>query len=249
MIMTEASARVAKDACKFYEKSLKLILKHLPGVTCDEGLGKHVVLMFSSEDDYYQYIMYFYGDGEHPMSSGVCLSGDGYVHYAFPVDDENPSGYRATLVHELTHGCLNHLPIPLWLNEAIAMRMEDALCSSQPIQIDKYILKQHHDHWNAKTIQDFWSGESWNQVGDSFGLSYALAQIIWRKIEVDLRAPQKMIVDFILSASYEDAGESACQRVFELSMGDFVEDFLGEGNWTPLPGDQLFPEPAPQDPL
>ena len=42
-----------------------------------------------------------------------------------------------------------------------------------------------------------------------------------------------MILSFISKAHVEDAGEQACQEVFELSLGDFIEDFLGEGNWTP----------------
>lgn len=232
MILSDAPMRVMNDACTSYEDSLKRILAGLEGVASDEGYGKHVVLMFSDMDDYYEYITYFYPDGEHPMSGGVCLSGGGYVHFAFPTTDF--SSYRTVLVHELTHGCLAHLPIPLWLNEALAMRMEVLLCGTDNFHLDQEMYDKHVAHWNEETIQRFWTGESWEIPGDSFELSYNLAQVLWRKLEVDLAAPRSEILSFILNADADDAGESACRAVFDLSLGDLVMDFLGEGPWAPV---------------
>ena len=107
--------------------------------------------MFARIEDYYRYISYFYGEGKHPMSGGVCLSGEGYIHFAFPTPDY--LSYRTVLVHELTHGCLGHLPIPCWLNEAIAMRMEEVICEVQTFHMDEDIRDRHFAHWNAKSIQ------------------------------------------------------------------------------------------------
>ncbi|MFK7909060.1 MAG: hypothetical protein AB8F34_00505 [Akkermansiaceae bacterium] len=233
LVLTESSARLAKAACKFFEQSLKLILKYLPGVARDEGYGKQIVLMFTDEDDYYRYVMHFHDDGTHPMSGGMCISSGGCLHYAIPVNPDDPSGYRTTLVHELTHGCVSHLPLPTWLNEALAMRMEQVVCGTQTMLLDRFLLKEHFDYWNAKTIQQFWSGESWGLADEGFQLSYNLAEIIWNKIENEMRAPQELILNFILLAHYENAGEMACREVFDLSLGDFVEDFIGEGYWTP----------------
>jgi hypothetical protein len=233
MILSEAPMRVIKDACRSYEESLKRIIAGLEGVASDEGYGKHVVMMFASIEDYYGYITYFYPEGEHPMSGGVCLSGEGYVHFAFPTTDY--SSYRTVLVHELTHGCLGHLPIPTWLNEALAMRMEQVICGSDIFHLDQEIYDKHTAHWNEETIQQFWTGESWELPGDSFELSYNLAQVIWRKIEADLAAPRAEILQFIMGSHLEDAGEAACQSSFALSLGDLVIDFLGEGAWAPEP--------------
>ncbi len=233
MILSEAPTRVIKDACKSYEDSLKRIFVSLEGVASDEGYGKHVVMMFADIDDYYRYITYFYPEGEHPMSGGVCLSGEGYVHFAFPTTDY--SSYRTVLVHELTHGCLGHLPVPTWLNEALAMRMEQVICGSDIFQIDQEIYEKHQRHWDEGTIQQFWSGESWGLPGDSFELSYNMAQVLWRKVEVDLAVPHAEMLRFILDAHFEDAGEAACRTNFGLSLGDLVMDFLGEGTWAPDP--------------
>ena len=232
LMISESSPRLAKKSCKFFEKALKLILKYLPGVTQDEGYGKQIVLKFTDEDDYHRYTMIYHEDGHHPMSGGMCIN-EGCLHYAFYVDPDDPSAYRTTLVHELTHGCVNHLPLPAWLNEAIAMRMEQVICGTQVLLLDRHLLKEHLGHWNDETIQQFWSGLSWHLPDQGFTLSYSLALIIWNKIENDMRAPQEMILDFIKKAHYQDAGESACRELFCLSLGDFVEDFIGEGNWSP----------------
>ncbi len=233
MILSDAPMRIMKDACKSYEESLKQIIASFDGVASDEGYGKYIVMMFASLDEYYSYISYFYPDGESPMSSGVRLSGEGYAHFAFPTVDY--SSYRSVLVHELTHGCLEHLPIPTWLNEALAMRMEESLCGSDIFHLDQEIYDKHAAHWNEDTIQQFWSGKSWGISGNSFELSYNLAQVLWRKIEADLGAPRPAILQFILDAHCEDAGESACQDIFELGLDELITDFLGEGMWIPDP--------------
>ena len=231
MILSEAPSHVITDICRACEESLKRILTILDGVALDKGFGKRVVMMFGSIDDYYGYLSYFYPEGVSPMSGGVCLTDDGYVHFAFPTIDY--SSYRTELVHELTHGCLVHLPIPIWLNEALAMRMEEVICDSNIFYLDQEIYNKHVIYWNAETIQQFWTGESWEIPGDSFDLSYNLAQILWRKIEVDLRIPRREIFKFILEAHLEDGGESACRAIFDISLGDLVAEFLGEGAWTP----------------
>ena len=233
MLLSEAPMRVIKGAGRSCEDSLKRILASLEGVASDDGVGKHVVMIFASLDDYYGYIAYFFPEGESPMSGGVCLSGDGYVHFAFPTTDY--SSYRTVLVHELTHGCLGHLPIPAWLNEALAMRMEQVICGSDNFRLDQELYDKHLAYWNAETIQQFWSGESWGIPGDSDQLSYNLAQVLWRKIEADLAATRPEIVRFILDAHFKDGGEAACQGTFDLSLGDLVTDFLGEGEWAPMP--------------
>lgn len=233
IILSEAPMRVIKDACRSFEDSLRRILERLDGVALDDGYGKHVVLMFTSLEDYYCYISYFYPEGEHPMSGGVCLSGDGYVHFAFPTPDY--FSYRTVLVHELTHGCLGHIPMPTWLNEALAMRMEQLICASEIFHLDHEIYDKHSDFWNVETIQQFWTGESWAISGDSFELSYNLAQVLWGKIEGDLGASRSAIFKFILDSHREDGGEAACHANFNLSLGDLVTDFLGEGAWAPEP--------------
>jgi len=249
MILSEAPMRIIMDACASFEDSLKRIVSSLEGVASDEGYGKHVVMMFAGIDDYYDYISHFYPEGEHPMTGGLCLSGGGYVHFAFPTTDY--SSYRSVLVHELSHGCLGHLPIPTWLNEALAMRMEQLICNADIFQLNQEICDKHAAYWNEESIQTFWTGVSWAVTDDGFELSYNLARILWRKIEVDLAAPRAAILDFVAEAHFEDAGEAAFQAIFGLSLGDLVMDFLGEGLWAPEPakwtGKPLMAQPDLDD--
>lgn len=234
MIVSEAPELVMINACNFFEKALTQILGALSGVALlNQGYGKRVVLMFSLPERYYEYISYFDPAGEHPDSGGMYLPGEGYAHFAFPTTDY--SSYRAVLVHELTHGCLGHLAIPTWLNEAMAMRMEDEVVQSKSLNIDREIYGRHMNHWNSRTIQQFWSGESWQIPGDSFDLSYSLAQVVWRKIEVDLGPPRKAVLEFISAAAENDAGEAACNSIFDISLCELVADFLGDGDWAPKP--------------
>jgi hypothetical protein len=144
------------------------------------------------------------------VSGGVCLNGDGYVHFVFPTIDY--FSYSTTLVHELTHTCLAHRPIPAWLNEAIAMRMEETLCGSKTFVLDRELYDRHVAYWNVDTIQTFWSGESWQIPGDSFELSYKLApDPIKSKLISVLR---EAIMKFIATANASDSGEAACRSIF-----------------------------------
>jgi len=223
----------ATRAARFYEQSLSDILKHLEGVAVDDGFGKHVVFIMTNDDDYYAYISPFHSDGDNPMSGGICIRSSGYTHFVVPISRYDDG--RHTVVHELTHCCTTHLPLPTWIDEALAMRMESALVSPQYLDLEEGIFDKHQRFWNKETIQQFWSGKSWDSSGDSNTLSYHLAQILWRKIEKEIEVPSQAILDFAAAAHFDDAGEGACQKHLGLSLSDLVEDFLGEGNWTPQP--------------
>ena len=168
LILLDAPERVTRDACEYFEGALRAILFNLDGIASDDGYGKHVVFMFSEADEYYRYIHHFDPDGENPMSGGSCIADWGYVHFAFPTTDH--SSYRTVFVHEMTHGCLTHLKIPLWLNEALAMLMEKEICGTEVFAIDQEIYDKHVAHWDSETIQQFWTGSSWNIPGESFEL-------------------------------------------------------------------------------
>ncbi len=246
MLLTAASMRVAKDACRSCEHALKEIMDMMEGVAADEGYGKHVVIMFSKVDDYYRYISHYYPDGNHATSSGMCLHG-GYNHLVFPSEDY--FDYRAVTAHELTHICLSHLPIPTWIDEALAMTMEEVVCGVDMLRLDRERYEEHVGHWNPETIQEFWNGMSWARADLGFTLAYSLGQVLWRKIEKDLSASREEIVRFVRQATYEDGGEAAFRAVFDLSLGALVEDFLGEGDWEPKPGEWPQEEPVEDPPV
>jgi len=117
-IMSSESDRYVRVFSEFLERTLKRILNTLDGIASDEGFGKHVALIFQDIDQYYEYVcMFFPDEGKFGLSSGMYIN-EGYGHFVFPAQDIEYA--EPIAVHELTHACLAHLPIPTWLNEGMA---------------------------------------------------------------------------------------------------------------------------------
>ena len=105
ILLTALDADLSGEILDFAERTLDQIRAGLKDAAWNSGHGKHVILLFLEEDDYYQYVSYFHRDGTHPTSGG-CLIYKGYVHIAAPYE---PFGLRQMLAHELSHNCVVHL--------------------------------------------------------------------------------------------------------------------------------------------
>ncbi len=229
IVLSDESPRYLNVFGAFLERMLQRILARLEGVASDEGYGKHVAMLFADEDQYYDYVSIFYPeDGEFGLSSGVFIN-EGYGHFAFPSQDI--SFAEPIAAHELTHACLAHLNIPIWLNEGIAVVMEEVLAGASPY-VDRELIAHHRSYWNNSTIQKFWSGESFHFADEGQELSYSLAQILVRNMSKNYDNFKR----FCLAASAEDAGKSAALSFIGVSLHDFVEVLLGDGDWNPSDG-------------
>lgn len=226
LYLTPLGERNAGLLKAFSEKALRQILAKLEGLAEVDVCGKRVIMIFDSLDDYYGYSSYFYADGEHPMSSGVFLNTE-YGHIAIPFYDVAET--EATVAHELTHNCLRHLPIPLWVDEGLAVTIENELCNNHPLRMGAERLREHQAFWNDETIQEFWSGSSFARIDEGNGLSYELARFCIRALAHDISS----FMAFAQHASYEDGGEAAAFEIFEGSLGGLIEQFFGAGNWSP----------------
>ena len=229
LVMSAQEDRYTSLLSQFLERALHRILAALDGIASDEGYGKYVVFVFDEQDPYYQYKSYFYPDeGEFILSSGTFLDA-GYGHFAFPFMEMFEA--EATSAHELTHACLKHLPIPLWLNEGFAVTMEDEICGSVPLRMDNERFGEHRSFWNAETIQEFWSGKSFNRTDQGSDLSYELARYCLRVLAHEYG----VFAAFANSANYADGGETAALENFGGSLGGVIHQFFGEGDWSPKP--------------
>ena len=214
----------------FLEDARAQILRRLGDISLPERHGKHVILRFNEESDYYRYISYFDPEGEYAGSGGRFLRG-GYLHVAYPHSDTlGVDG--ATLVHELTHNLLASFPLPLWLNEALAMAFEADIAGHGAPLVDRELAEEHRAYWNAQTIQEFWRGLSFSKV-DGQKLAYNLARILLNLIATELRPSPAQFRDFVLQADRKDAGQSAAQAALNLDLNDLVATFLGPGDWRP----------------
>jgi len=229
ILVTSESERYVKLLQGFLESTLKKILSTLNGIASDEGYGKYVVIVFNDIDDYYSYMSYFYPhDGVFGLSSGVYLN-NGYGHFVFPHQDVTYA--ESVIAHEMTHSLLSHLPIPLWLNEGMAVTIEDIITGSAPLRMDNEIFARHKAFWGEKEIQEFWSGEAFHRPDEGQELSYHLAQFAVKSLSHDYAEFSR----FVNIANYDDGGESAAFKIFGGGLGGLITQFFGDGNWAPKP--------------
>jgi hypothetical protein len=187
--------------------------------------GKHVLLFFSDPDDYYAYVSYYHREGTHILSGGVFIR-RGYAHIALPYT--NTLSAQGVLVHELTHNLLCHLPIPLWLNEGLAVVIE-GLVVRRGFSLSRELVERHRNHWNEANIQTFWAGKTFDMPGDDSELSYGLGEILVRL----LSEKGADFVEFVKAADWRDGRQDAAINFLDQGLEEFLGGFLGPGNWRP----------------
>ena len=216
----------ASQLLRFAQETLERIHSALKEAAWNWEHGKHVILLFTEDDDYFQYVSFFYQDGIHP-ASGACLIHQEYVHIAAFLGDG--SQIRTMLAHELAHNSVVHLGLPLWLNEGLAVLFQRTASDWQGQVLEGDLLDRHRAYWKTDTIQKFWVGVSFGEPGEPNELSYGLAEILVRL----LLERQEQFRAFLQQAKWEDAGQTAALDCFGQDLGQIAGTFLGEGNWRP----------------
>lgn len=223
------------------------IKRHLGSIAWHGAIGKDVILIFSDQDDYYHYIAHHYPEGEHPTSGGICIH-SGYTHVALPWNNEFDAANG--IVHELTHDCLAHLSLPIWLNEGVAVTLQKLIAPPQPgfaqgtgdaiygAQINwqppmmwDELAERHFAFWTEENIQSFWAGTSYEEPGDANELSYSLAEVFVKLLSE--RGSGEKFQAFLQAAQSDDAGQTAALDILGADLGEIAGTFLGEGNWRP----------------
>lgn len=118
-LLSELEGKKQKELLTFLEQARAGILRQLGDISLPERQGKHVVMRFSEEDEYYRYTSYFDSEGEYAGFGGRFHGGD-CAHIAYPHSDVIGAD-QGTLIHELTHDLLESFPHPTWLGEALAL--------------------------------------------------------------------------------------------------------------------------------
>jgi hypothetical protein len=115
------------------------------------------------------------------------------------------------------------------LNEGLAMKFQRTIAGT-PRPVFDYELKERHlAFWNPETIQEFWSGISFQKPGDPNELSYSLAEIM---LTLLLEQPGDWGA-FLKQAQWGDAGQTAAIERLGTDLGVVMSTFLGEGDWRP----------------
>jgi len=230
VLLSANSDHYNKTLLVFLERSRKRLLAIADGICADLGHGKYVVMVFESIDTYYDYISHFgpKDGGITGLSSGMYLN-YGYGHFVFQEDRIDMA--EPIAAHEMTHALLSHLPIPLWLNEGMAVNMESLIAGTPAERLNQSVFDLHAEFWNEESIQEFWTGDSFFRADEGQRLSYQLAQVLVSNISENYAAFKR----FANEAHSSDGGEAAMKQVYGLGLSDLAASFLGEGNWQPRP--------------
>lgn len=230
LLLGALSKRQSRSTLDFCEKSRRRILRLLEGIASNSGSGKTCILVFRDHDSYYQYVSNYYPpEGEFSLSGGMFLH-QGYGHFVF-VESEGVL-MEPVIVHELAHCLMQHLPIPAWINEGIAVNTERRLCqSAPPLETHDEMAAMHRDFWTSSTIQEFWSGKSWSRPDEANKLSYDLAT----KMIGLCSGNSDVFRAFVTSANFADSGNASANKHLGCSVGALAHAVLGEGNWEPMP--------------
>lgn len=109
-VLSSLEPALATATLGFMDRTLKRVLHLLAGIASVSDWGKDILVVFDSPDDYYRYIGQYYPDGgEFALSAGMYIDA-GCGHFVTVKADL--SAIEPTIVHEMTHGCLGHLPLP-----------------------------------------------------------------------------------------------------------------------------------------
>ena len=234
LLLSTLQDRPAEVFMQFCQSLRRRIVRNLEGIAIPRSGGKHVVMVFASEDEYYDYVAHYYPDdgGEYAMSAGMFIQ-HGYGH--FVLFESEMEHMQPVIAHELTHCLLSHLPIPAWLNEGLAVNTEQAIFPHladprRSLYFPHEIKAKHAAFWNAQTIQEFWSGKSFLRSDDGNMLSYDLA----KRITAVAARGEDAFRAFVLDADKRDAGLSS-EHWLGYPLEHLVIPVLGEGEWTPLP--------------
>jgi hypothetical protein len=233
MVLSSLEPNVARATLDYMERTLRRVTHVLDGVAHVPEWGKDLLIVFDEQDAYYHYVSYYYPEsGEFAFSSGMHIGG-GCSHFVTVKADLR--SIEPVIAHEMTHGCVAHLPLPLWLNEGLAVNTERRLAGAGiPLYTPAEMHDRHLAFWGEEEIQQFWSGASFGRTDEGNSLSYDLARIMVEQMAKDW-AP---FARFVLAADRADAGASAAHEHLGMALETYACALLGcdpSAAWAPDP--------------
>jgi hypothetical protein len=234
LVLSPYSTRFARGMLEFIEVTRRRIAQTLEGVAAFGEHDREILIVFNDQETYYRYVSHVYPDeGEFAFSSGMFLPA-GCPHFVTMHADETHTVERV-IAHEMTHASVAHLRIPLWVNEGLAVNVEGRLMGAPPNLFTPAQMRDKHlAFWSEDTIQQFWSGRSFERTDDGSMLSYDLAQTL---VQI-LAGNWARFRAFAVAAGYDDAGASAANEHLQLDLGASVAAIFEQehaGGWGPDP--------------
>ncbi|QJR10780.1 hypothetical protein DSM104443_01849 [Usitatibacter rugosus] len=210
------------------------IPKVLVGIVEPPDDGREVLVVFDDQDTYYRYASMFDPEGgEYAFSSGRYIGG--WASY-FMTTRDDPHAVEPVIAHEMTHAFLSHLPLPLWLNEGLAVNTEARLSRPMGRQFTPQEMHAKHQRfWGPDEMQQLWSGTSFRRPDEGNMLSYDLARILVDKMSADW----ERFAAFALEADWSDGGAAAALKHYGIGLGQVASVLLERE-----PDPSFEPDPA-----
>lgn len=216
MLVSSLEPNVARATLDYMERTLLRVARLLDGIGQASPWGKDILLVFDDEESYYRYVSHFYpASGEFAFSGGMFISA-GCSHYVTMKNDLRV--VEPVIAHEMAHAFVSHLPLPLWLNEGLAVNTEHRLAGAHSSHTPQELRAKHLAYWGELEIQQFWSGESFMRTDDGNLLSYDLARLIVGHFSQDW----DVFKAFVLEAHAADAGAAAADAHFGADLGEIA---------------------------
>ncbi|MDQ8021314.1 MAG: hypothetical protein REI94_05700 [Moraxellaceae bacterium] len=233
-LLSTLATKAATVTLDYMTRTLKRIVRLLDGIAQVPEWGKDILIVFEDAESYYRYVSLYYAeDGEFALSGGMFIHA-GCGHFATVRADL--STIEPVIAHEMTHGCLSHLPIPAWLNEGLAVNTEQKLSpSGAPLYTPQQMHARHLAFWGNDEIQEFWSGKSFLRADDGNMLSYDLARILVSQFSQDWDSFRA----FVIEAHADDGGHTAAATHLGLDLGIALGSILERDS-----ADGCAPDPA-----
>ena len=194
-------------------------MRFWPGLAIEQDVvGKHVVIVAESQDDYYDYTSHFYSEGSYGGSGGMCIRHTGYTHMVINASVTYEQEF--TLTHEIAHALLAQLPLPIWVEEGMVQIVEEKINQNVHGYLDAH---EHKAYWAENTFAGLWLGSSFHEEGPGQYLSYQLARhMVFELIKKDLNT----FISFANDAQHLDAGRTASMKHFGHGLSGCLPDFL-----------------------
>lgn len=229
IVLSSQEGAELKATVDFIHRSRAKIVRVLKDISHFDEYDKSLLILLDDNDSYYSYVAQYETD-QAPISGGVFIRLP-TPHFVARKDDL--SLLEATLVHELTHSALNHLALPVWVDEGLAVNTEYRIAGmGEPAYKPEVFLHKHKLYWDEDSIQGFWSGKSFQLTGDAMLLSYELARILIQHLSQDWESFKL----FVQEATYQDAAEKSAAEHCGVDLGASVSAILEkEGEFGPVP--------------
>jgi hypothetical protein len=226
LLLSSLEPRAARAVLDYMGRTLKRVGAVLQGIAEAPPWGKDILVVFDDEESYYRYVSHYYPEkGEFAFSGGMHI-GAGCSHFVAPRKDLRE--IEPTIAHEMTHGCLAHLPLPLWLNEGLAVNVEQRLAGrGAPLYTPEQMHAKHERFWTPDSARQFWSGESFDRTDEGNMLSYDLARIIVGQLAGDW----PRFARFVLEADRSDGGAAAARKHLGMELDSIIPTLL-EKEWS-----------------